>query len=189
MNTNKLDRSFQIGIIEQGWLGEDSSEYDLCSHGLIKLIIGGQLVSSDEIECGISESALALLRTLERDHSPESHVADRLIFHGCGTILMMGCPIGIDWSVRHLAEGVLIDNVVRYDTTNEAEAIRFPGLQVRIPEEHYRRQIVSFAQKAKSLFEGSAKSFSDDFDRKQYETFWEEFNQLLNRNAIALGDG
>jgi hypothetical protein len=40
---------------------------DLCSHGGIRLTIGGQVIAlgEDDDEYGISESALALLRTLE----------------------------------------------------------------------------------------------------------------------------
>jgi hypothetical protein len=112
---------FQIEILEQDWLRGGEAEDDLCSHGRIRLVIGGQVIATGELgphEYGISESALALLRTLERDHSPKHPVAERLVFHGSGLILMMGCPIGIDWTVKHKRGRIHISDVVRYDTTD-----------------------------------------------------------------------
>jgi hypothetical protein len=181
---------FEILITRQGWLGEndpdldyDPAPVDLCSHGGIRLTIGGRVIAlgEDDDEYGISESALALLRTLESDHSPERSVADRLIFHGCGNILMMGCPVGIDWSVSHVDGQVRIDDVVRYDTVDESEAIRFPGVAAQLSEEEYRHRVVAFAERAKQPFEGIAKEFADDFEQQQYEEFWEEFEARLTR--------
>jgi hypothetical protein len=182
--------AFEIEIVRQGWLGtndrgltDDPSRVDLCSHGSFRLTIADRVIAagSDEYEYGISESALALLRTLESDHSSDHPVAERLIFHGCGLILMMGCPIGIDWSVSHRGGQVLIDDVVRYDTTDEAKPTRFPGLATRLSESEYCRQIVRFAGHAKELFEGITKEFSDDYDQQQYEEFWKEFDARLER--------
>ena len=184
--------TFEILITRQGWLGEndpdldyDPARVDLCSHGGIRLTVGGQVITfgEDDDEYGISESALALLRTLESDHSPEQRVAERLIFHGCGAILMMGCPVGIDWSVSHVGGQVRIDDVVRYDTVDETEAVRFPGVAVELSEDEYRLQVVAFAERAKEPFEGIAKELADDFERQQYEEFWEEFDARLDRAA------
>jgi len=41
---------FHIKIIRQGWLNGHDPEGDLCSHGLIKPAIGGQKISSEEME-------------------------------------------------------------------------------------------------------------------------------------------
>jgi hypothetical protein len=180
----------EILITQQGWLGEndrdldyDPAAVDLCSHGGIRLTIGGQVIAlgEDDYEYGISESALALLRTLESDHSPERRVAERLIFHGCGAILMMGCPVGIDWSVSHVDGQVRIDDVVRYDTTDETEAVRFPGVAAELSEDEYRLQVVAFAERAKEPFEKIAKEPVDDFGQQQHVDFWEEFDTRLSR--------
>jgi hypothetical protein len=181
---------FEILITQQGWLAEndpdldyDPALVDLCSHGGIRLTIGGQVIAlgEDDYEYGISESALALLRTLESDHSPVRRVAERLIFHGCGTILMMGCPVGIDWSVSHVDGQVRIDDVVRYDTVNETEAVRFPGVAAELSEDEYRLQVVAFAEWAKEPFEKIAKEPADDFDQQQHADFWGEFDARLSR--------
>jgi hypothetical protein len=170
---------FEIEILEQGWLGSEDTEYDLCSHGKLRLVIGGQVISSGEERYGISESALALLRTLASNHGREHPVAERLVFHGCGTLLMMGCPFGIDWDVTHTPEGVRLDNIIRFDTTNEKHGIKFDGLVAQLTEEEYRRQVIEFALKARQLFQESPRSCYDDFDRKQFEAFWAEYNALL----------
>ena len=186
---------FHIEIVKQGWIASDDPDFDvathdLCTHGDIRLTIGGQVIAvgDGDGQYGISEAALGLLRTLESDRRDTSgqQPPDRLVPHGCGTILMMGCPIGIDWTVTHLEGRVRIADVVRYDSTGEGPpAVRFPGLVVEIPLTAYRDEIKSFAQQAKQPFEGIEKSFYDDVDRQDYLDFWEEYQRLLDR-AIAI---
>jgi hypothetical protein len=148
--------AFRIELFDQGWFVPSEPEGDLCAHGHLRLIIGGVEVVGRDESYGISESALAMLRTLSSDHSANAPVADRMIFHGCGNLLMMGCPIGANFAVRHCAGLVRIDDVVRYDTTNEDQAIRFPALAVELPEAQYRGQVVGFARRARELFAGVA---------------------------------
>jgi hypothetical protein len=185
-----MDSLFEIAITKQGWIGPPTSKYDPeledpCSHGDIRLVIGGEVIASGDGDgdFGISESALALLRTLESNYLPKRSSVDYdcLISHGCGAILMMSCPIGIDWSVSHGGGQVLLSDVVRYDSPDDAEAVRFPEVVVELPEDEYRRRIVAFAQKAKELFAGVEKRFPDEWDRDQYERFWGEYEELLAR--------
>ncbi|HXJ34844.1 MAG TPA: hypothetical protein VMS22_12495 [Candidatus Eisenbacteria bacterium] len=180
---------FEIEIKRQGWIDPELevAPADLCSHGDIRLEIGGQVIVSGEAEPGeladwwtISTSALALLRTLESDHSPDRRVADRLILH-CGMIEMLTCPIGVDWSVTHLGGRVRLRDVARFDTVDETEAIRFPGLEVELAEDGYRLQVVAFAEKAKEPFVGTEKTPADDYERQLYEEFWREYDGRLSR--------
>jgi len=180
--------NFEVEIVEQGWLKGDAHydvvAYDLCSHGDIRLVIGGEVISAGdrgEQKYGISETALALLRTLEADHSVDAPVAEQLVMHGCGTILMTTCPVGIDWSVSHIGGHVRIANVVRRDTVAAPDEVLFPGLTAEIDEAGYRRQVIAFADRAKELFAGIDKLLEDDFDRREYEGFWREYEGLLQR--------
>ena len=168
-----------ITILEQGWLAGSEADYDLCSHGRLRISVGGSTITQDSAEYGISESALALLRTLTSDHSPERPVADRLILHGCGASLMATCPIGIDFRVRHLEGSVVISDLTRFDTTNEGEAVAFPGLVVTMPIQEYQSVVINFARQAKGLFEGVAKRCDDEFERNEYREFWAEFDELV----------
>jgi hypothetical protein len=190
--------AFEIEITKQGWIDPklelDDAPNDLCSHGDIRLEIGGQVIVSGKAEPGevadwwtISTSALALLRTLESDHLPNRLVADRLILH-CGMIEMLTCPIGVDWSVRHLGGRMELADVVRYDTTNEAEGVRFPGLVVEVGEKEYRREVVAFAEKAKQPFVGREKTPSDDYEQQLYEEFWREYDERLNRTLSPFAE-
>ena len=146
---------------------------------MIRLLIGGQQITSGNEDYGVSESALALLRTLERNHSAAEPVAQMLVFHGCGTMLMMGCPIGVDWDVAHAGDSVRISKVARYDGTSDDDSVRFPNLSVELPVTEYRDQVLAFAREAKKPFAGIIKTFADDFDRQQYDDFWREYDALL----------
>jgi len=175
---------FRIELLEHGWLVPSDADYDLCSHGHLRLTVGGVVVVGADESFGISESALAMLRTLEADHTPQTPVADRMIFHGCGAILMMGCPIGADFTVRHHAGVVSIGDVVRYDTTKEVDGVRFPGLDVQIGAAAYRSEVLGFALKARDLFRGAVKRFDDDFDAEQFRAFWIEYDQILAARGV-----
>ena len=203
---------FHIEIVTQGWLGPngvdaedaEAATYDLCSHGDIRLVIGGRTIASGEDgEYGISEAALGLLRTItsNRESSPlkrpeswpghgtaeEAQEFERLISHGCGLILMMSCPIGIDWTVEHADGRVRISEVFRCDDVGATDVQEYPDLAVEVPLQEYRDEIVAFARRAKEPFEGIEKSISDDFDREMYVEFWEEYDRLLAHAAAASG--
>jgi hypothetical protein len=199
---------FHIEIVTQGWLGPngpvtedpEAAVNDLCSHGDIRLVIAGQTIASgDDGGYGISEAALGLLRTItsNRTRSPvkrpgswtgtaeEAQKLQRLIPHGCGLILMLNCPIGIDWTVEHASGRVRISEVFRCDDTLRTAVVQeYPDVAVEVPLEEYRDEIVAFARRAKEPFEGITKSFGDDFEREMFAEFWEEYDRLL-ADAVA----
>jgi hypothetical protein len=160
-----------------------SQEADLCSHGEIYLNVNGTIITQPGVgeEWGISESALALLRTINKDYICNPDHEEGLILHGCGAMLMMGCPISIHWTVHHLGDQVLLADFVKISTTNPATgSIYYPGLQVKMSSKKYKESVVSFALQGKKLFEESKdKQIVDDFDKEMYEGFWDDFNQLL----------
>ena len=179
--------AFEIEITRQGWIDPELSDApnDLCSHGDIRLEIGGQVIVSGQEDqwYTISTSALALLRTLEADHSPERPVTDNdnLILH-CGMLMMLSCPIGIEWSVTHVDDHVRLHDVIRRDSISENEDVRFPGLAVELRLVEYRQKIGAFAAKAKEPFlTGSRKSPGDSYDEELYRAFWQEYDERLGR--------
>jgi hypothetical protein len=97
---------------------------------------------------------------------------------GCGTILMMGCPIGIDWTVRHVDRLVRITDVVRYDSTNETEAVRYPELEVELPLDEYRRDKERSRDERRSCSRGS---------RSRFLTIWiERTTRACGRSTIGF---
>jgi hypothetical protein len=172
---------FELEIMEQGWLDvPDAERDDLCSHGDLRLVIGGRVIAAGDGsgDYTISTSALSLLRTLESDHGRGPRVVPTSLVMHCGMLLMTSCPEGIDWSVSHQDGRVLLADVVK----NETE--RFPGLAAELSEDEYRRSIVAFAEAAKEPFAAVEKSL-DESTRAEYEAFWREYDQRLARAAAG----
>jgi len=185
MRTSK-EFSFNLKIIDQNWLGNEPQQFDLCSHGHLTLTIAGQTILDGREEFGLSESALALLRTLDHDHDNSSPVAEKLIFHGCGTELMRGCPIGVDWNVEHHQNRVFISNIKRWDWPDETRPTLFSNLAIDLNEADYRQAVVTFANQVKSFFIDQEKIFFDQNDHLEFEKFWMEFDQRLSIHLNLL---
>lgn len=184
----EMQDTFSIRIIEQGWITEteEAALVDLCSHGQLELTLSGISVVPIDTSHGISESALALLRTLTNDHTTEKPLSERIVFHGCGLLLMMGCPIGANFSVKHIGDKVHIDDVRYYPSTNENHVVRYPEANTIVEFDVYRREIVSFAKDVKAFFakepdKDFAQGGDEEYDRQQYREFWSEYNALLAR--------
>jgi len=173
---------FEITIAHQGWLAGVTPEEDLCSHGGIRLRISGIAITTGAEDYGISESALALLRTLASDRVRGDALAEVMIFHGCGAMLMGGCSLGVDWTTRHVAERVLISDVVRYDGAGGTDAHFFPDAIADLPFGEYASAVIPFARAARALFEGVSKTVKEsEFAPGAYSAFWREYDDLLVR--------
>ena len=131
--------------------GRAGSQRSLPTATSARVVIGGAVIASgDDGDYGISEGGLALLRTLDQPHTADHPIAEHLIPHGCGTMLMMGCPIGLDWEVRHRGDDVLLSNVIAYPTTAESDEApirgRGSGALRRLPA--WRRRLRSERQES-----------------------------------------
>ncbi|MCR9200556.1 MAG: hypothetical protein NXI04_18115 [Planctomycetaceae bacterium] len=93
------------------WLNDDGDDpADLCAHSPVLLEVHGTaLVTPKDGDVTVSAAAVFLLRTLERDHTPEQPVGDQL-FPCCGhamfdtgddDVVICGCNSGPDLSVVH----------------------------------------------------------------------------------------
>ncbi|MEC0302204.1 hypothetical protein [Terribacillus saccharophilus] len=136
-------------------------------------------------EWGISESALALLRTLDANYKSNPDFEEGLILHGCGAILMSGCPISIHWSVQHNGDEVFLSDFVKFTSTSLTEGkIEYPDIRVSVKKTVYEQEILQFAKQAKALFESSkAKKIGDEYDQEMYADFWKEYDQLLQKHT------
>lgn len=175
---------FELAVEDQHWLGEPSEQsHDGCSHGGIRAVIGGVVVSSADREYGVSQSALSLLRTLEQDHSPAEPVSGGyLLCHGCGYPTHFGCSnFGTDWVVRRDGDTVLLSQPTHFDSSGETEF----DVQARVPIEHYRRQVVAFAKQVRGFFASSEPRRVDEWEQEFHERFWTEFEERLSRETRA----
>lgn len=187
-----MANAFDITIIAQYWLGTATSgpQRDVSSHGPLRVVVNGRAITDETFEYGASNTALALLRTLGRDHSPAAPVAEcypgcsRLVFHGCGTVPMIGCPVGVDWVVEHLLENrVRLSDFRRYDVTSEKPTATFSGLTAEISSESYRASVIAFAQEVNRFFDDRRRDLEYEYDRQEYEKYWLEFDELLKRHS------
>ncbi|WP_170295584.1 hypothetical protein [Chengkuizengella sediminis] len=178
-----MSELFHISIVNQHWIEDKNEEVDLCSHGQINLRVNNTIITAPDLdeEWGISESALSLLRSLRQDINSSPETSEGLILHGCGLILMIGCPISIHWSVEHANNMVKLSDFIKITSTNSKDGYQsYPNLSVEVTREEYKNQIVSFALSTKQYFDKSAdKKFEDKYEKEMYLAFWNEFNHLL----------
>ena len=179
---------FELSIRNQHWLGEPSEQaHDGCSHGGIRAVIAGTVVTSDDDDYGISQSALSLLRTLEQDHTLAEPVnGGYLLSHGCGYPINFGCPnFGTDWVVRHEGDRVVFSQathdaagvVGRRDRLEETEF----DVRARVPISHYRQQIVAFAKEARDFYHASGPRQLEEWEQEFHQQFWVEYDERLAR--------
>jgi len=177
---------FKIKILDQYWVDKNpNNKDDLCSHGLLS-ITADELTITDEndIDWTLSTTGLTLLRTLSNDFiSADSSYP---IVQHCGQLGMIGCPISLTWDVIHNGELVTLKNFQKLLTTNEKDAIKFGDKEIQLDSTSYIREVVRFADNIKDFFDGHPRTFSDDHYKNDYESFWIEFNKLLDKNRERL---
>jgi len=202
---------FVLDLIEQHWC-DPAPEMDPSQAGRVRVGINGATVmdgSRDDI--GVARSALAMSRTLLRDHTRDNPVAEQLVLHDCGfATTLMTCGIGANWWVRHEGDEVRIDGVVRFDatygradddrgfsSTDEVEVARyvlsqphagtsFPGASCRVSYVDFAREVVRLAQAALDFAAGAEKLFVDDFDRSEWLGWQAEIRETLASVAARL---
>lgn len=165
---------FSIEILDLHWLKGMEEEDDLCLHGSVRVTIGDHVWEEDE--CCTTAAALQLLRSLTRDLVPDGILQ---MFPHCGhgmfpgdtpdTVLIIGCGLGLDFSVRHTDGKVIL--------TME------DGASAAVPEAEYRAIVLAFADAVETYCaSGKPKRLPEDkTDRESYHTFWREWKSLREK--------
>jgi hypothetical protein len=124
---NAMGQPLEIRVISLDWMEGLDETLDLCAHGNVFVRIGAEVLVDRTADTGwtLSSTALLLLRSLDRDYMPDMSASQ--LVPCCGfnyftvddwqSVEVMGCPSGIDWTIRH--EG----NNVRHQSADGAEAI------------------------------------------------------------------
>lgn len=163
-------------------------------------------------QTGVARSALALSRTLLRDHTRENPVAEQLVLHDCGfATTLMSCGIGANWWVRHDGDAVRIDGVTRFDATyghadggkahsspdllemarfmlsQPHEGFSFAEASCVVANEIYADEVTRLAQSVLDFAAAADKQFLDDFDRSEWLGWQAEIRENLAAFASRLG--
>lgn len=135
---------FHIDVTELYWIdGSLDAPEDLCLHGHAVAYIGSEKL---EYDCTISATALYLLKTLTENHVINE---DNQMLPCCGhfyipdekleNVTISGCDNGIDWTVEHIGDDVVI-------TLED-------GTAVTVPLEEYRLEVYQFVDKIEAYYQ------------------------------------
>lgn len=162
--------SFTINATDLQWInGKKDDPNDLCLHGHAVVNIAGRVL---EYTATVSATALYLLKTLTEDHIIKQ---DNQMLPCCGNTLIAdeelnnisisGCDNGIDWSVRHEGDVVVI----------ELE----DGTKDSIPIDVYTDEVFRFVDMIEDFYNTSMAKVvpDDDFERNGYTAFWNEWHR------------
>ena len=169
---------FKIDAKNLCWIdGSMDRPDDLCLHGETTVNIGDETL---KYNATVSATALYLLKTLTENHIMHTSIQ---MLPCCGSFIIpnedltnvdiYGCDSGIDWSVIH--EG----DCVKIITESQNETI------VSILE--YTEEVYKFADKIESFYKKcTSKSISDEFEKRGYIAFWNEWHIRRNRKNKKL---
>ncbi|MPW26963.1 hypothetical protein GC105_14355 [Alkalibaculum sp. M08DMB] len=171
--------AFSIDAENFEWInGSKDDQEDLCLHGKAIAYIGNVKL---EYNATVSATALYLLKTLTENHIINT---DNQMLPCCGffyipneelnNVVISGCPNGIDWSVIHDGDKVILE---LEDGTKESVAI-----------EDYRKVVYNFADKVEAFYNSCSPKVlpKEDFDRNGYLAFWNEWHRRRQENSVRL---
>lgn len=162
---------FSIKVSDLHWMDGVEQAEDLCLHGNATAIIGDEVLEYDDAT--VSSTALYLLKSIKEDHKIyESNqmlpccgffmIADEAL----SQVDICGCPNGVDWSVLHENDSVIL--------------ITETGKRTVVPIDEYRQTVFAFADMIESFYKSSEEKImpKDEFDRNGYVAFWNEWKTL-----------
>ncbi len=165
------------------WIKDDGIDdpADLCAHSPINFRIDSAIVTEpNDGDWTVSASAIYLLRALQRNHTKHSPVGEH-IFPCCGhaiydmgtpEVMIIGCPNGIDFEIRHDADNCLI-------TTEE-------GRLFSVPEIEWAREVFRFTDSILNFYKISNPKISTDFEQqKGFSAMMAEWKRLREDNKTA----
>jgi len=179
-----MTKGFEIKILRTEQTCPDPIR-DTCLAGALRVTINGTVVVDDD-DFGVAPSALALLRTIDREHHASSPVifGSYLLSHDCG-FPFFGCGnYGANWAVSHRDGVVHISDVENYTSHPIVRHLRFPSAETDLPLATYRDEVIRFALAARvAYFADGDRQIADADERSDYEAFWREYDDLVPPHA------
>lgn len=169
------EMAFSIEASDLHWIhGTEDDPRDICLHGSAETRIGGRTLAYDDV--AVSAAGLYLLKTLTEDHCAGE--GSQMLPH-CGHFLVpdeagesvtnVGCDNGVDWTVRHEGDDVILELA--------------DGTAERLPLAAYREEVFRFADGIEAYYRSCAeKQFGkgEDFEKQAYRVFWKEWRRRRN---------
>ena len=165
---------FSINATNFKWIdGSKDNAEDLCLHGHAIVQIGKRQL---EYDATISATALYLLKTLTENHIINT---DNQLLPCCGfslfpndamdNVTIVGCDNGIDWSVTHDGNNVILE---LEDGTKESVSI-----------EEYKSEVFKFADKIEAFYKSCTPKImpNDKYSQNGYIAFWNEWHRRRNQ--------
>ena len=162
--------TFKIDADNFSWIqGTEDDPNDLCLHGHAVAYIGNHQL---EYDATVSATALYLLKSLTENHIMYE---DNQMLPCCGffylpnetldNVVISGCPNGIDWTIKHENDDVVL--------------ILPDGIEERVPMEEYREEVFRFADKIEDYYSKCKPKIlpEEKFERDGYLAFWNEWHR------------
>ena len=162
---------FSIEVSNLHWMDGVKQAEDLCLHGDTIAVIGDEVLKYDDAT--VSSTALYLLKSIKENH--KIYESNQML-PCCGFFMIAnetlskvdicGCPNGVDWSVLHENDDVIL--------------ITETGKRTVIPIDEYRKTVFAFADLIESFYNNAKDKIipEDEFDRNGYVAFWNEWKAL-----------
>ena len=162
------------------WLGSPAE--DRCAHGGVTIRLGDEvIVDVAERDWNLTAASLMLFRAIDADHTSASRVGDQLVpccghawfAHGESDVVVIGCMYGLDWDVRHDADGV----VLRFNGRRD---------EVRVPWSAWRDAVVAFCDAVHQFHEAVSKAPVHPSDADGVAAFHAEWRRRYARAGGPL---
>ena len=162
---------FSIKVSDLHWMEGINQAEDLCLHGNAIAVIGDEVLQYDDAT--VSSTALYLLKSIRANH--KIYESNQML-PCCGFFMIanealskvdiIGCPNGVDWSVLHENDNVILITEI--------------GKRTVIPIDEYRKTVFDFADLIESFYNDAEDKIlpEDEFDRNGYVAFWNEWRTL-----------
>ena len=172
-----MDNKFEFNLIEIHWINDlPDNDEDLCAHGKVFIKINDEIVSDGKESWTISATGLYLLRSLKNNYEPMMYrnflvpcCAMDFWLENDGRVFFIGCPNGIDLTIRHLSN-------------NYVEIISENGSKALIDEKEFRNIVYKFTSEIEMFYKNSPerKQLADKEVKIGFTAFWDEWYKLKN---------